>query len=205
MTADTSLVARCDDARYEFRAWRARPELIDRLEREATFDEPEEIVDHYIVGALRSSNVKIREDVVQTKRLLDARDGFERWCPTWEMPTPLDRGSLTRLWAEFGLVEPDETDTPVAKDELISLAEETAGLRVVEVRKRRRHGDVEGVSTELTDVCRGNRRATSITIEGTDLELLGGVRRHLGLEGTENLPVHVAITDAWKDVAGLGA
>jgi hypothetical protein len=199
---DVALVDRYAGARFEFRAWRVDPGVAGRLEPVEGFRAEKEVTDLYLVSAVRSVNVKIRDGAVKVKRLIDSRDGFERWCPTWKANTPLDERTVIRLWGELGLPAPDSIDEPVTEEGLVAMADEDPDLDVVGVVKRRRHGTLEDVSVELTDVIFGDQATTSVTLEGTDLERLQTVRAAAGLDAFDNLPVHVALTEAWDEAFG---
>lgn len=182
------------DARFEFRAWNVRTDLVDRLESDEGFGEPTVVRDRYVIGPIDSVNVKIRDGDVQVKRLLEVRARFQRWCPTWKQTTPLDHDEVVRLWGELGLSPP--TRTHVAGG-IAELASEDPDLLLVDVTKLRRHGTVRGVSVELSEIRRGGHATVSVGLESTDLPRLRTVRAHAGLEGYENVAVHVAVGHRW--------
>jgi hypothetical protein len=80
-------------ARFEFRAWSRNFAVVeDRIRRLASCEDIRESTEIYLV-ALRMSacNIKIRNGAVDTKALIDERDGLEQWQPEWngKFPSPL--------------------------------------------------------------------------------------------------------------------
>ncbi len=133
-----------------------------------------------------ADTVKVRADLmdVKTLREVDA-DGLQRWEPSMKAAFPLSaddlRGVLAALRVEAAGALPDAADL----DAVRSLVE-PAGVRAVEVHKRRVRYTVGGCSAERSDVTADGRHIRTIAVEDEDPAAVVAAVRSLGLEGYRN-------------------
>ncbi len=207
---DETLDTESTSWRYEWRIW--GPELDEqrsRLEQYGSEGETEVSDDLYLVGPNRHVNAKIRDEVVETKQLVDVRRGFQQWRPDLSESLPARPSTVARLVADLGLDRPasarhaesklngldhDEPEERVARSRLISLVVAASGL-AVPVLKRRHHFTLgTRARAEAVEITVHGRVRWGVAIESTDVEELDRLRRRLGLDGI-NTPVHVEAAD----------
>lgn len=205
------------DWRYEWRIW--GPELTEpraRLDRLGSSTEVKMSDDLYLVGPNRNVNAKVRNDVVETKVLVDVQAGFEQWRPDFSEVLPAPASAVARLLADLGLRrsaldQPDQKDAfgvddpldsgtsspelsgegTVDRSLLIALVSKS-GL-AVPVRKRRHHFTVGAMAiAEAVEVSVGDRTVWTVAIESTDVDELVRLRHELALDGV-NIPIHVKV------------
>jgi hypothetical protein len=196
--------------RYEWRIW--GPELHEQRSRLHEYGSSGGVVvseELYLVGPNRRVNAKIRDEVVETKQLVDVRRGFEQWRPDLSEALPARPSTVARLLADLGLAPftpgrpaqsilgrlgKDGPEERLQRSRLISLVVAASGL-AVPVRKRRHHFTLATrARAEAVEVTVHDRVRWGVAIESTDVEELDRLRRLLGLDGT-NTPVHIEAAD----------
>src|SRR5262249_50351007 len=121
----------------------------------------------YLVSTSSDANGKIRDDLVDIKRLerVDA-DGLEQWRPVLKEPFPLGDSALAQVCAALGLpTAPPGTEGRSLAGLLAALAPSGGPVRVVTVRKTRRRFHVHGCVAELTDVVADGKKVRTVAIE----------------------------------------
>jgi exopolyphosphatase/guanosine-5'-triphosphate,3'-diphosphate pyrophosphatase len=124
----------------------------------------------YLVSTSSDANVKIRDDMVDIKRLerVDA-NGLEQWRPVLKEPFPLADSALAQIRAALGLPpEPPRTEGRSLDELLAALAPSGGPVRVVAVRKTRRRFHVHGCAAELTAVIADGQKVRTVAIEDAD-------------------------------------
>ena len=180
--------------RYEFRVWgrhtKARKLLAELADEETT----ERIEDCYFLTDEAGMNVKVRDRMLKVKQLVEREQGFERWestryRPAESAPAPFDDlfDQLHRARERYG------KSFDLAK--AVARLDKYAVGRVVLVAKERRRFRIGAVRAEVTDVTLEHTSTIlrTLAIEGDDLEELVRLRKKLGLKGSANVALHVAI------------
>ena len=191
--------------RYEWRVWGTElAEQRSRLERLGSTTRITISDELYLIGPNRRANAKIRDEVLESKRLVDLSQGFEQWRPDISEPLPARASTVARLLADLGLrrsvhgqfdepdragLDDDVPDEPVHRSLLVSLV--TRSGLAVPVGKRRHHFTLETEArAEAVEVTVHDRVRWSIAIESVDVDELGRLRDELGLDGI-NTSMHV--------------
>ena len=142
----------------------------------------------YLLGRSGTANVKIRDGVLDIKRLrqIDA-DGLELWEPVFKAHFPLGRSDLAAASAVWPLpleTLPRETYTiNQFIEEVISLR---ADLHAVRVHKSRRVFTFAGCIAELVRLNVESRTLESFSLEHEDPKRILAALHTLGLDGHAN-------------------
>ena len=142
----------------------------------------------YLLDGGGSANVKIRDGVLDIKRLrqIDA-DGLELWEPVFKARFPLGRSDLAAASAVWPLpleTLPGETCTVERFiEEVISLR---ADLHVARVHKSRRAFTFAGCIAELVQLTVDSRTLESFSLEHEDPKRILAALLTLGLDGHAN-------------------
>jgi hypothetical protein len=196
--------------RYEWRIWgRELHEQRVRLQHYGSEGGTEVFDDLYLVGPNRHVNAKIRDEVVETKLLVDVRRTFEQWRPDLSESLPARPSAVARLLADLGLDRPasgrhgesklsaldhDGSEEGVERSCLIALVVAASGLAVPVLKQRHHFTFGSRARAEAVEVTVHGRVRWGVAIESVDVEELDRLRRRLGLDGT-NTPVHVAAAE----------
>lgn len=185
------------EPRFEFRVWgddleeiagsiRTAGEPVDTHSRQET----------YLVTPWSAAvNIKIRDDELDVKTCGTVSHGFQRWQVRHKSPFPVEAGTLRReIFMRLGLPA-RHCDRPVYTvaqlvDELV--AAEPA-LYAVDVAKDRSQFAIGDVTAEVTAVTIDDAAISTVAIESTNLAALRSLRRHLDLEGEDNVAYPLAI------------
>ena len=211
-------------ARYQWRAWGDLPAsraLLAGLGGEPRLEQRRDV---YLLGTRPTHNVKVRQRRLEVNLLLGEVAGFQLWTRAALHPLPgaaviLQRALTTAL-------EEGATGTPLEErpagaplDEarfaaLTGVGDEPdrlgrrklledavrRGLLPVAVNKERVRFRLGAERAEVTTVTIEEPavQLSCVAIEGRDLRRLADLRRRLGLEGTANLSVPVALDEALR-------
>jgi exopolyphosphatase/guanosine-5'-triphosphate,3'-diphosphate pyrophosphatase len=168
--------------------------------------EPERVQESdelYLLAPGGRDNVKVREDLLDVKRLehVDG-DGLEQWLPIAKASFPVAAASVASGLEALGVAVP-----PLARDaySLDELLDEVVGpspeLRAVRVHKTRRRYTFGGCMSELTEVSADGRATRTIAVESEDPALVVAAVRELGLAGRRN----VSFPRGLATLVGFGA
>jgi exopolyphosphatase / guanosine-5'-triphosphate,3'-diphosphate pyrophosphatase len=187
--------------------WRAFGEDVaataaDGLAR-AGADRVEESREMYVLSELSDASVKVRDELVDVKRLLTvADDGLEQWVPVMKAPFPVAAANVARMLEALGAPAADLERPAYTLDELREeIVAPCAWLRAVEVAKRRVHYTVGGCMAEATELRIAEGAVRTVAVEAEDPERVRATVRDLGLAGR---PV-VCVARGLKALAGIGA
>lgn len=187
------------DARFEFRVWGDRLDRVsDRLRALGEAGEVRESAETYVVStAVLDANPKVRADLLDIKRLVDVRDGFEQWTVHRKVGFPVDVRELADdLFPLLGVAPSSLDREAYSLSELVDeVVEPHPDLAAVDLTKRRRMYAVDPCSAELSQVSVQGRAIQTVAIESTDLDALREVRRGLGLETNDNVSYPRALRD----------
>lgn len=183
-------------ARYEFRVWGRQPKARRLLARIADDVSTETVDDCYFLVDGPAVNAKIRNDTLKLKRLVGTKRGFQRWVSKRHksvetLPPPFDE-----LFDDLNLDRVRRGKSYDLERAVSELDPETAA-KAVFVTKHRTIYRVGSMSAEVTDITVTSTGDVlhTLAIDGHDLDDLEALRKRLGLKNTENVAVHVAISD----------
>ncbi len=187
-------------ARWEFRCWGPLQKARRRMFDMGVPVGEDETRDRYLITPDPTSSVKIRDQELEVKRLLDTDGGFERWTPVWKTAVPLWPQDLRRLFSEGGVQGPSSesasAEVPLGAEAIDVQFEHLPGCGWLHACKARQRFEIEGSLGEATEVTFRNRDASypttwTVAIEGTDLDALSNQRQLLGIADARNCAVHV--------------
>lgn len=185
--------------RFEFRVWDPDDDVLGALEAIGRPTGTDTSVDRYLVGPDREVNLKVRDDRLELKRLIETRDGLQRWRPSWSADLPIDHGDTARLLDELGLDAgptggSDPHGTPLDVEELSALVALQPGGHVGTVRKQRQRFELNGLDAEASEVTVEGVAMSCVVVEGTDPSEVARAARSIGLDGP-NRAVHEVVAD----------
>jgi hypothetical protein len=163
----------------------------------ATEESSQEIDDCYFLVDDPAWNAKVRDNTLKIKQLVDEEKGFEVWTSNWVRAAKTAPAPFASLFDDLNLdrhARGKSYDISRAVAELDPKSEATA-VFVTKLRRRYRIGSIRAEVTDITIESSGEVLRT-LAIEGDDLDDLVALRKKLGLRGSENIAVHVAIGEA---------
>lgn len=172
--------------RYEFRVWGHGLAWIEEVLQ--TLGEPRstrQTLETYVVTETKTGNVKVRDDMIDAKRLLDVHEGLERWSPVLKADFPVSKDVLAEV--VFPLLElppPDLSADWFDEPAFYALFEGLAA--VVPVYKHRRLYRFDGCRTEFTDVQIDGKPTETAAVESPDPALVKTVAAKLGIGDLPN-------------------
>jgi exopolyphosphatase/guanosine-5'-triphosphate,3'-diphosphate pyrophosphatase len=145
----------------------------------------------YILSAKGDASVKVRDDLVDVKHLLEVNDdGLELWRPIMKADFPLSWDEVATVLTALNVAVPDRRREAYTADEFDS---EVVGphpdLRAVQVHKRRRRYVVDECMVELTDIRAGGSGTYTLAVESVDPSSVSSTIERLGLDGFSNVSV----------------
>jgi hypothetical protein len=178
-------------ARFEFRAWSRNFAVVeDRIRRLASCEDIRESTEIYLV-ALRMSacNIKIRNGAVDTKALIDERDGLEQWQPEWNGKFPLSALVLSQhVFAPLCEEAPEFAHRRYTEEQTMEeLLRPHPNIVTVGLFKRRFSFSICGCMVEYVQALINGASLESIAIESLDPEEVTQVRCTLGLTRFRNV------------------
>ncbi len=183
-----------DEGRYEYRVWGKQRDARKLLAELASETTTETVEDCYLLVDDPAVNLKIRDNALKIKQLVDERKGFEQWTSDHHrsadtLPSPYDE--------VFERLRLDRAQSGKKFDlrKAIARLDKRAGIRAVFVTKERRHfrvGEIEAESTDI-EIEETGEVLRTLSIVGDDLSELSALRKRLGIRDDENLAVHHVI------------
>ena len=99
------------------------------------------------------ANVKVRFDLMDVKILVETNaDGLEQWRPIMKAQFPVPQSEVRRIFEALSQTVPALTRDSYTLDQFSAELAPHAGLRPVNVHKRRVRYKVGGCTSEVTDV-----------------------------------------------------
>ena len=196
-TAPTSAII----PRWEWRAFGERFVVAEGPFSALIPDRVQESVDLYLVSRDGDSTVKIRDGLMDVKRLERVdENGLEQWIPVMKAPFPLPADEVGRVLADLRMGAPPVERSEYALGELLEELEDASDdVIVVEVRKRRVRYTLEGCMAELTEARTDIGMACTIAVESEDPAEVVSKVAELGLGSLPN----VSYPSWLKMLAGL--
>lgn len=155
----------------------------------------------YLISALNdTNNVKIREEKLDIKTLINTQRGLEQWNPVSKAGFPLEVQFVAgELFPAFEVAIPDLDKESYDLDALLRIARIHPDLLVVDVRKQRFGFMVNETICEVANVLINGAKVVTLSSESTDPENVLKTIRDVGLVGMENINYLQAI----KRVTGI--
>jgi exopolyphosphatase/guanosine-5'-triphosphate,3'-diphosphate pyrophosphatase len=197
VTAEPKIVPRWE--------WRTFARAFGGAEHVLAEFEPEparESDETYLVSLHSNASVKLRDDLVDVKRLERVDDaGLELWKPVLKAPFPLATDDVAAVLSALGVAVPDLRRGAYTREEFAAeFVVDDPALLVIPVHKHRTHYLVDGCMVELTQIGSRSRSIRTIAIESPDPDLVNATIERLGLHGREN----VSVARGLKALVGLG-
>lgn len=157
----------------------------------------------YLLSVTGTDAVKIRDELMDVKRLLQVNDdGLEQWVPVMKAGFPLSATDVEAVLEALGV--PGLPSPARAAYPLDDLMNEVVGphpdLVAVDVHKRRERHTVGGCMAELTEVSSGTSSTRTVAIESEDAQQVIAAVRELGLAARPN----VSFARGLKTLVGFG-
>ena len=146
-------------------------------------------VETYIVSAAGSSNTKVRDGLMDIKRLQQVDQwGLEQWLPVMKAEFPLTPMVLVDVFRAWNVVRPKLTKAGYAFEELVAdLVRPNPSLAAVEVRKERHGFTVDGCIVEIANLRFDGAPVRTVAVEQEDPAAVIATVRRLGLDRFENV------------------
>jgi hypothetical protein len=192
--------------RFEFRTFGQNFDTAAKRMSRLSMPVPEEYWERfsdemYIVASINNvHNVKIREDKLDIKTLLQTVEGFEQWYPLMTGDFPITVEVLEKdIFQPFQVSIPRFMKKTYSYDEFMEIIQEHPDLQLVHVHKQRFGYLVNDTLCEMGVVLINGAKVLTISSESTDIEAIKKTIKDIGLEGIENINYLQAI----KRVIGM--
>jgi hypothetical protein len=180
------------NARFEFRAFAQTFGLVaEKIRRYSECHGIAESVEMYLIGNRDEGdcNVKLRRGRLQIKRLIDRREGLERWKPAAEETSPLSCEFLRgTLFPALGVKEVELAPAPYSFRELLDeFARHQWDVWPANVFKRRFYFEIDHCPTEMDELLINGAAIGSVAVESEETLAVLTVLDKLGLSEYENI------------------
>lgn len=179
------------DARFEFRAWARNFAVVeDRIRRLSPCQDIRESTEVYYVSAGASGiNIKMRNGALDTKVLVDTRDGLEQWHPRSNVPFPVPIDTLKQdVFGALGVAAPALERAAYSADQILDeVLRPHSAIVTVNVFKRRFSFTIFETMVELAQVNINGAGLETIAIESVDATKITECRHLLGLDDFWNV------------------
>jgi exopolyphosphatase / guanosine-5'-triphosphate,3'-diphosphate pyrophosphatase len=138
---------------------------------------------YFLAGAEGTSGiVKVRNDLMDVKVLKDVnRDSLEQWTPVMKATFPLSAVDVAKVFEALREDAPPQAPKAYTLEQFVDELAEPAGIRAVQVHKRRTRYTVGGCSAELTDVTANGKATRTLAIESENPAAVIAAVRDVGL------------------------
>jgi exopolyphosphatase/guanosine-5'-triphosphate,3'-diphosphate pyrophosphatase len=173
--------------RWEWRTFGTGFGVADERFAARTPEKVQESGETYLLSPANDANVKIRDDLLDLKSLVEVGPtGLEQWRPVMKATFPLSTDVVRELCTALGVAMVPATEGPMTLARLrVALAEQ--GVRAIAVHKRRVRYTIDGCTAEMTEVAADGKPVRSVAIESEDAERVLGAVRAMGLDGFDNI------------------
>ncbi|HEX4719450.1 MAG TPA: hypothetical protein VH300_13020 [Thermoleophilaceae bacterium] len=155
--------------------------------------------DVYLLSGVSEASVKVRDGLMDVKRLEQVRDdGLEQWRPVMKASFPLGGEEVNVVLEALGVEAPRLGGESYSLDDLLIGSPEILALKV---HKRREHYTIGGCMAERTELRTENGSTRTVAVESEDPERVLAAVRELGLDSRRN----VSVPRGLKALAGVGA
>jgi exopolyphosphatase/guanosine-5'-triphosphate,3'-diphosphate pyrophosphatase len=199
VTAEPAVVPR-----WEWRTFGRQFDATERLLADlAQPDGVRESDEMYLVSLPSNASVKLRDELVDVKRLERVDDaGLELWKPVLKAAFPLSMEQVTVVLTTLGVAVPGRPRGEYTREQFAAeLIAADRDLLALPVHKRRAHYLVDSCMVEVTDITTGTRSIRTVAVESPDPDLVRSTVERLGLHGRPN----VSVARGLKTLVGFGA
>jgi hypothetical protein len=182
MTAPTTIIPR-----WEWRCFApALKALADRAAASGA-GAPRESDEIYLLDLERTENAKIRDGVLDIKRLRDVdADGLQLWEPVFKAAFPLRRSDLEAAFAAWGLHAAATGDTYALDEFLADVIAPRPDFRIARVHKARSGFTFAGCIAEFVRLTVDGIALESFSLEQEERTRIVAALAQLGLDGHAN-------------------
>ena len=194
------------ESRFEFRSFGKNFSLQAKKMKQLSGPVPKNVrarksKEIYIVSITNDiANTKIRDDKIDTKRLIQTKDNLEQWKPVTKTEFPvLKEYLLDQFFPSLSAVSPILYNKFYSVSAFIKIIDDHKDLCAIHVSKERFGYMVNKTICEVANVTINNTRLVTISSESIDT---GAVKKTLidtGLESVENINYLQAI----KRITGI--
>ncbi len=179
-------------ARFEFRIWGSHLDAAhQRLDALAAASDPRESAETYILSRLTdTANVKIRDNLLDIKLLVEQQGRLERWRPVLKTGFPLDSRTLVEVcFPNLRVAPPALERSAYTHGELIQdVVRSIRDLATVNVAKKRYGYKLERCTAEFAIVeIDGGNVSETVQVEAEDPVAALGAIVQLGLSAQPNV------------------
>jgi exopolyphosphatase/guanosine-5'-triphosphate,3'-diphosphate pyrophosphatase len=143
----------------------------------------------YVVSAAGSSNTKVRDGLMDIKRLQQVNaEALEQWVPVMKAGFPLTQMVLLDVFRAWNVARPRLTRDAYGFDEFIAeLVEPNPALAAVGVNKERHGFTVNGCIVEIANLMFDGTPVRTVAVETEEPTTVVETVRALGLDRFENV------------------
>jgi exopolyphosphatase/guanosine-5'-triphosphate,3'-diphosphate pyrophosphatase len=176
--------------RYEFRTWaQTLAEARAKLQQWAAAAGRDQGRETYLISALTERcNTKIRNGLIDMKRLLATERGLELWKPVLKAAFPIDHATISeRIFPALELPAPRLAADDYSMEEFLDqvLAHQVQ-VAIVKVEKTRQQFTSDGCQAEFTEVLIEGISQQTVAVESEDPVAVLSAMTRLGLENARN-------------------
>jgi hypothetical protein len=177
--------------RFEFRAFAQTFGLVtEKIRRLSACHDISESAEQYLITAgIEDQNIKMRDGLLEIKRLVEQRHDLERWEPVVGEPFPVSRAFLRQTL--FPALHLDETELDRSdysrRDLLDQVVWPRQDLWRACVWKRRFRFAIDACPTEIDEVLINDAAICSVAVESKDVDAVLAVIDKVGLSAYENI------------------
>ena len=155
----------------------------------------------YIISITNDiANTKIRDDKIDTKRLIQTKDSLEQWEPVTKTGFPvLKKYLLDQFFPSLSAISPILYNNFYSVSAFIKIIDDHEDLCAIRVSKERFGYIVNQTICEVANVTINNTKAVTISSESIDSAAVKKTLIDIGLESVENINYLQAI----KRVSGI--
>jgi exopolyphosphatase / guanosine-5'-triphosphate,3'-diphosphate pyrophosphatase len=137
----------------------------------------------YLLSETRPDiNIKVRFNLLDIKKLVEVdENGLEQWRPIVKDEFPLNQEGLADVFGALELSVPPVERETYTLDQFVAELAPIAGLRPVNVHKRRVRYEVGGCTSEVTDLVADGHENRTIAIESEDAAAVVAAVESVGL------------------------
>ena len=156
----------------------------------------------YILSVARGDTVKVRDGLMDVKRLeRENDDGLEQWTVAMKAEFPLSAEQLGSVLSGLRVAVTDLSRDLYSVDDVLDEVRGRPDLTAVEVHKKRARYTVAECMAELTDVRTVQGSTRTVAVESEDAGKVSAAVRDLGLEDRTN----TSYPEGLKALVGFGA
>lgn len=188
--------------RWEWRVFGERFGAAEDRFAGLTVERVQESDELYLLSPARDANVKVREGLMDIKKLQQVNpDALQQWLPVMKTTFPIPAAKVGEVVTALRILAPALARAEYTLDQLVEELEEASpAVRAARIHKKRARYTVNGCMAEVTEVRADGRTTRTIAIESDDPDrLLASVRKY-GFES----PPNISFPSGLKALLGLG-